>query len=118
MPTFKDLVTGGPRINPDRWGPWRLDPDEPYLEHTIHDYPIDLARLAADSAEMLDMIIQVTGKSWADDAAVAGLVRAFDDVLKPQQNLCSFGRNTPISKRAVTRLVAQARRNGAPLTTS
>lgn len=35
--------------------------------------------------------MQVAGKSWADNRVLAGLVRALDDVLYPQANLCSGG---------------------------
>ena len=33
----------------------------------------------------------VGGKPWADDACLAGLVRAIDDLLQPQAYLCSMG---------------------------
>lgn len=64
---------------------------------------------------MLDIIMQIVGKTWADDAALAGLVHALDDILAPQENICSWGKDTPISKRTVTKLTKQARRKGAPL---
>jgi hypothetical protein len=35
-----------------------------------------------------DRIVQVSHKLWADDATLAGLVRALDDVLRLQSNLC------------------------------
>lgn len=50
------------------------------------------------SAETLDWICQVAGKRWADDI-LARLVRALDDVLRPQARLCSFGRRREAHRR-------------------
>lgn len=63
MPSQPEPTTSGSRINPADWGPWRLNPNDAYLEHSTEDYPIDLVTIARDSAEMLDMIMQVAGKS-------------------------------------------------------
>jgi hypothetical protein len=90
------------------WGPWRFDARRRVLDHDW--YEIDLDRCTS-SAEVLDWICQVAGKSWADDATIAGLVRALDDVLAPQQYLCGFGLEAgPINVKTVLRQTAEARR--------
>lgn len=83
------------------WGPWRLDgrtcvlyPDEPYR------YEVDL-ETCTSSAEVLDWICQIAGKTWADDATLAGLVRALDDVLRPQATLCPSGQSKQLTAAAI-----------------
>jgi hypothetical protein len=89
-------------------GPWRLDPAARVL------YPVEPYRYEIDldtctsSAEVLDWISQVAGKTWADDTTVAGLIRALDDVLVPQAHLCSSGRAKRLSRRRIAELVGQA----------
>jgi hypothetical protein len=94
------------------WGPWRLRAEVLSLvaidprsggEH----YEVDLER-SLTSAETLDWICQVARKGWADDETLAGLVRAIDDVLKPQDTLCSFGKSKEISADQVASLVETA----------
>lgn len=53
------------------WGPWQLDPNTFELDTasgTTHGYPINLLTYT-NSAEVLDWICQVAGKTWNDDAA-------------------------------------------------
>lgn len=83
------------------WGPWRLDtencvlyPVEPYR------YEIDL-ETCTTSAEVLDWICQIAGKTWADNATLAGLIRALDDILNPQSFLCSGGASKEITAAAI-----------------
>jgi hypothetical protein len=57
---------------------------------------------------VLDWIIQVAEKTWADDATVAGLVRALDDVLHPQAHLCSMGASKTLDRRKIRALIHQA----------
>src|SRR5688572_29071962 len=95
-----------------KWGPWRLDPEARVLyPDEPCQYEIDLDTCTT-SAEVLDWICQVIGKSWADDATVAGLVRALDDVLTPQAHLCSSGRSKRLSRRSIAVLVGRWRANG------
>lgn len=64
-------------------------------------YEVDLERCRT-SAEALDWIMQVAGKTWATDAVIAGLVRALDDCLSPQAHLCGCGRESgPVNVRAL-----------------
>lgn len=104
---------------PADWGPWRLYPPTLVLVlvGTIHRpdgttleyerYEVDLERCLT-SAEVLDWICQVAGKGYADDAVLAGLVRALDDILHPQAFLCSFGEARTITEARVARRVQQA----------
>ena len=78
------------------WGGWRLD--DAHLWHG--GYCFGLAEVTS-SAKMLDMIMQIAGKSWADDACLAGLVRAFDDIFHPQSLLCSRGTDKRITAKDV-----------------
>lgn len=83
------------------WGPWRLDPAT-YVLYPIgsYRYEVDLEDCTT-SAQVLDWLSQVAGKSWADDATLAGLVRAIDDVLNPQACLCSCGQSGKLTKAKV-----------------
>ena len=92
-------------------GGWRFIADARVLE--LHDaegrwfYEVDLERCRT-SAEVLDWIIQVSQKTWATDARLAGLVRALDEILNPQATLCSFGKERgPIDVPATLKGVAQ-----------
>jgi hypothetical protein len=90
------------------WGPWRLDPAVLvlYLE-PHHAYEVDLERCTT-SAEVLDWVCQVAAKTWADDATLAGLVRALDDVLAPQAHLCSSGQPKTLGLDSIGELVRRA----------
>jgi hypothetical protein len=68
---------------------------------------VDLER-CLDSADVLDWIAQVGKKNYADDAVLAGLVRALDDVLDVQANLCSFGRHKTITAEQARALAVHA----------
>jgi hypothetical protein len=68
-------------------------------------YPIDLERFTR-STEMLDMIMQVAGKSWATDKCLAGLVHALDHLLHPQAYLCSGGTDKRLTAGQIRRIVA------------
>lgn len=49
---------------------------------------------------VLDSIVHASRKEWArDDAALANLIRALDDVLDPMANLCSGGASKTMSSR-------------------
>ncbi len=92
------------------WGPWVLDIDlyvlriegvrKPMMDLPGADYEVDL-ELCLTSAEVLDLIMQIAGKTWGTDAVIAGLVRAIDDVLHPQANLCSMGMSKSLTRAEV-----------------
>jgi hypothetical protein len=82
------------------------------LEHPTYgnnSYDVDLRTLTS-SARMLDLIMQIDGKMWASAACLSGLVRALDDILNPQANLCSSGGDKRLSAAQVARLVNECPR--------
>ncbi len=96
---------------PSDWGPWRIDtrswvlyPVRPYR------YEVDLEECLT-SAQVLDHVAQIASKTWADDATVAGLIRALDDVLHPQATLCSGGAAREITAQKARQMAAQAARH-------
>jgi len=106
-------------LDQTRWGPWRLDAEtrELVTERTAGDiYPVDLDRCLT-AAQTLDWVAQVAAKTWATPTVVAGLVRALDDVLHLQGNLCPSGRPRTLTRASVESLTARAARRGAPLST-
>lgn len=87
----------------NRWGPWRLSNDgralERHWDDPIRHRPLDLHRCTT-AAEVLDTIFHEarSGLADTDDAVLAGLVRALDDLLNPMANLCSGGKARTMSK--------------------
>jgi hypothetical protein len=55
-------------------------------------YDIDL-EACCNSSQILDRIFQVSVHAWATPECLGCLVMALDDILYPQQNICSFGLN-------------------------
>jgi len=95
---------------PRDWGPWRLDTRAWVLypvEPVPYRYEVDLERCLT-SAEVLDCIIQIAQKNWADNAVIAGLIRALDDVLHPQDTLCSCGQSKRITSARARELATAA----------
>jgi hypothetical protein len=88
------------------WGGWRLEGLErvypAYPGRGV--YPIDIERFTS-SAQMLDMILQVVGKTWATNDCVAGLVHALDYLLQPQATLCSGGSNKTLTVAQIRKYV-------------
>ena len=100
-----DPNDAGPgRYHVPPWGPWTLHRRRAVLTHRASHYEIDLDS-CRHSPEVLDWICQITGKSWADNACIAGLVRALNDVLEPQACLCSFGQHLTITKADIRSLI-------------
>src|SRR5262249_51977365 len=90
------------------WGPWALNHLTVALEMLDRPdgvtYWVDLEQ-CTPSAEVLDRICQVAAKLWADDATLAGLVRALADVLHPQGTLCSSGQSRRLGRRQIRQQV-------------
>ena len=86
------------------WGAWRYRADNLTLELSDdagrYLYYLDLEHFKT-SAEMLDMIFQVAGKTWATDKIIADMIHALDDLLAPQANLCSSGMNKRIKPQKI-----------------
>ena len=71
---------------------WTYNKENFTLTHREGCYEIDL-ETCIDSAEMLDWIFQLLHKAWMTDEAMAELLLLFDELLEPQANLCSWGRD-------------------------
>jgi len=71
-----------------RWGNWVFDPNNLTLSHATEGYEIGLEEVHS-SAAILDWIFQILGKQWADARTMHDLLRAIDDILRPQANYCS-----------------------------
>jgi hypothetical protein len=84
-----------------KWGPWTFNTKHISLDHA-GQYDIALSTCTS-SADVLDWIAQVASKSWADDATLAHLVRAFDDVLMLQANYCGNGEDREADGEALGR---------------
>jgi hypothetical protein len=87
-----------PRRGP--WGRWRWHPENITLR--LHEgegerwlYEVDLEAFTS-SAPTLDKIIQFAEKGWATAEDVGHLVRAIDDMLRPQERLCGCGQDKKI----------------------
>lgn len=100
------------------WGPWILDPKYRCLFIPIDpagdlrdvdncEYYIDL-ETCLNPAAVLDWLAQIAGKTWANDAVLAGLLRAFDDVIHLQGNLCGMGQAGCITKSDIESMVQSA----------
>jgi hypothetical protein len=73
------------------WGKWTFDPEVKVLRH--HDaptYEVDVEDMRT-SAEMLDWIFQLHGKSWVTHQDLGDLVEALWYLIDPQATLCSDG---------------------------
>lgn len=93
----------------DRWAGWRLHLHPPSLDYYDskgnRKYSIPLFRCDT-CAQILDWILQVSHKSWLPPQGLAGLIYALDDLLHPQANLCSFGREKlPLTREEIQTLV-------------
>ena len=94
------------------WGPWILDADAGvlvYHDGQADEYTISLLT-CHDSARVLDWMMQVAAKTWADTVTTGGLVAAINDILHPQGNLCSAGRSTALTTEEIRREIAAAAR--------
>lgn len=84
--------------------PWEYDSKEGFLTFPDNGYEVNLLE-HTDSAKVLDTIIQISKKTWADDAAIAGLVMAFNRIFDPQAHLCSGGANRKVTKEEIARAI-------------
>lgn len=90
-------------VDPPRdWGPWTLDPDIFVLWPSYpYRYEVDLERELTPEI-LTGTIGHISRKTWADDALMAGLIRAFDDIFR----LYAGGMTTKWSAAKVRRRVA------------
>lgn len=94
-------------ITDPRWRPWSLDTENYTLlritDDETSDYPVDLDK-CLDSANVLDWVLHLDGRAGSDQVTL-GLLRALNDLLEPQQNLCSYGKHAELSSSAMCDLV-------------
>jgi hypothetical protein len=83
-----EIEGDGPSRN-ETWGKWRFDEAPFQLVHTI-GYFVNLAEMK-DSANVLDWIAQLSNKSWAEPEDIGHFVRALDELMDLQANVCSYG---------------------------
>lgn len=83
---WQNCETSIDRIKRNKWGPWfydyknhTLNVSKEYEGHLFH-YDIDLSR-CNNSAELLDWIFQISGKTWADADVIYYLISALDDII-------------------------------------
>jgi hypothetical protein len=88
------------------WGAWSLNHTDLTLEFERdgHSYWCDLEDMT-DSAQALDWIAQVAGKTWATAEDVGNLVLAINELLRPQSRLCSDGAHQTIKASDIAGIV-------------
>jgi hypothetical protein len=67
------------------------------LKHQSTRYPIDFDRCCS-SAQVLDLIFQISGKTWCSSECLETLIEAIRLFIHPQQNLCSGGQEGRLTK--------------------
>jgi hypothetical protein len=80
------------------YGGWEYKKSNNTLTYKACRYEIDLDEITS-SAVMLDFIFQINSKKWGKGHCIADLIEALDDVLDPQANYCSMGRECYKSKK-------------------
>lgn len=92
---LKDVIESMGEMKPRiQWGGWKYKPTTYELEYYENDclyYIVDLERFY-NNAAILNMIFQINGKRWKEDA-VATFIDAIDDIFHPQAYCCSGGSN-------------------------
>lgn len=105
--------------NPRSWGPWRLNPHTYVLVTDAPGYPYEVdLELCLTPAQALDGLAQVAGKTWASPDTTASLLRAIDDVLNLQANLCPGGRSYRLTAAKVRALVLRYARANSDIVES
>lgn len=93
-----------------KWGQWELDTKNMCLLHSIEKYEVPLDTIDS-SAVIADSIFQVFGKTWTDKETIYDLIHAFEDILKPQANYCSFGKDKQSNGAALVKAFVQKTRH-------
>jgi hypothetical protein len=100
--TLAEVLAGLPSVEQQmaKELPWRFDREQLTLTGP-HWYEINLERLTT-SAEVADIVFQISQKGWATDSVLASFVRSLDHLIDPQAHICSFGEERgPIDVRRV-----------------
>ena len=81
------------------WGNWTFKPGNLVLSYDDPDtgiwYEVDLER-CRNAGEVLDWIFQLLHKSWITAEDMICFLRALDNLLTPQANICPCGNNFTI----------------------
>jgi len=86
-----DLAEGEIVRDGQFWGPWEYKATSLVLDYKNGQYEVDLERCNS-SAEILDWIVQVAGKSFITEADLGHLIRALDDLAcSLQSKVCGLG---------------------------
>ena len=72
------------------WGDWEYQAWNHTLLYAPHSYEVDLES-CANSAQVLDWIVQIHSKTWATPSTVNDLIRALDDIFEIQASFCPGG---------------------------
>jgi hypothetical protein len=107
-PTAQALA--GAEVPFSDWGGWRLNPQELTLEHESVEFWVELAD-CVDSAGTLDWIAHALYAHGVNDAILAGLVRALDDVLELQAALCPQGESKVLTAEHIAARIAKVAEN-------
>ena len=96
----------------DTWGPWQFNALNFTLSHVNHrGYEINL-QSCNTSAEVLDWLCHISRKAWCSAQDAGHLLTAFNDLLSPQKNLCSWGEDKKFDPTAhLKTLLAQSHKN-------
>ncbi len=77
------------QVSGTRWGGWVLHRDTRMLHHTALGCIVELDCCCTSEA-VLDTILQWTDQWWVPPKVILDLVRALNDILRPQETLCSW----------------------------
>lgn len=88
------------------WGGWRLNSEAATLEHEGLEFWVELTD-CVDSAQTLDWIAHAVYTQGVDDAVLAGLVRALDDILEFQSALCPQGESKTLTTELIASRIAE-----------
>lgn len=103
----RDRWRGGPLSQ----GDWRFLPETRVVRHVRTSYEVDLDQ-ARTSAELLDWVFQLHGKTWVTPTVIHDFLTIVDRLLRPQATLCSCGvERGPINVAATLERIAT---RGAP----
>ncbi|WP_219461428.1 hypothetical protein [Nonomuraea rhizosphaerae] len=102
---------GNGAIADTAWNGWRLQPDKLLLtlcDSTGHDlYDLQIQQFTS-SSRILDFLVHVSKRGWPGidtGQATIGLLKAIDDILRLQTNVCAGGANQQLQDAQVSELI-------------
>ncbi|MGB7307869.1 MAG: hypothetical protein WBC67_02280 [Candidatus Acidiferrales bacterium] len=94
----------------DKWGDWEYDAKYHVLALDDADgnhYEINILDFGT-SAGVLDWIFQVAGKTWVKPVQLGNLIKAIDDLVEPQANLCSGGHSKTLDVKTFLKRIGKS----------